>query len=408
LKEKGKAILDWFKVWISDKRENEETGQNDETNEEALTHLIRTLTIEMKKCRRQVGIVLNSEEKLQLQLNKHRNIVTKLQVELIKAAGQNNDRYALELIRKRKRYDQTVQQLEQQLAKHSSISDTIQETVRRIELKVEEARRKKLLLATQRQAYETSRKLSAGLEGYGGDNLLDAIEDDLTFLQAETRLSLDIDVERIGVEELERRLEEHAIEQHTDVPDEDELANLKLLISDERETLESLPDLTTSTNVFVISDDEKPPQQNKELPLRNETPVSNEIATAPEVAAPPVTTSDTAPPPVTTSDTAPPASVNESLPEANHDATEREMSEEDRELAMLKKELAMKEAELDSIDSLKEATDSSKEINKPQIQKTRPPVQVESNQETIMIINDDDDIDQRERTRPDILFITDD
>ena len=198
--------------------------------------------VELKKCKRQVGIVVKSQDKLKQQINRHTNIVTKLQVEILKAAGANQDERARDLIRKRKRFEQTLQQLKRQLNKHKSVSDTIQETVRKIELKIEEARRKKLLLATQRQAYETSKRLTDGLHGEGG-NLLEEIDDDVTFLQTETRLALDIDVDRIGLDDFDNQLDEHEHQLLTEryVTEDEELAQLKQRLDDEKDAVQVLP-----------------------------------------------------------------------------------------------------------------------------------------------------------------------
>lgn len=194
-------MFDKLRVWLASRLRKRTPAVPDRDADAALGDLIRTLTTELRTCKRQVSIVVAAEDKLKQQVARHANAVTKLQVEALKAAGAGQDERALDLIRKRKRYEATAKGLERQLAKHRSVSDTIQETVRKIELKIEEARRKKLLLATQRQAYETSRRLSDGLHAPGGGNLLDEIEDDVTFLQTETRLALDIDVDRIGIEE---------------------------------------------------------------------------------------------------------------------------------------------------------------------------------------------------------------
>ena len=369
----------------------------------------------MKKCRRQVGIVLKSEEKLQLQLNKHRNIVTKIQVELIKAAGQNDDRKALELIRKRKRFDQTVEQLEQQLAKHKSISDTIQETVRRIELKIEEARRKKLLLATQRQAFETSRKLTYGLEGHGGDNLLDAIEDDLTFLQAETRLSLDIDVDRIGVEELERRLEEHSREEQEEIPDEEELAILKDRITSERETLEALPESTLSEERLMIIDDTDSQKAEPSSPSCSEVAEPEHEETFPSQNEDTQARDKDAQTQSQDEDAQVPTEHSENLERGTSPTEEMQppkenITEEDKELAMLKRELAMKEAQLDAMENNQSVTDDQSlvgtETRKPASTHQRRPLEKPS-QQTILIIDDDEEEKHRDANEPDILFIED-
>ena len=198
-------MLTKLRWWLSRRMGNDTTEADDEPQDAdtALGNLIRTLTSELRTCKRQVSIVMASEEKLKQQVARHINMVTKLEVESLKAAGLGHDERALDIIRKKKRYEATVEQLKRQLAKHRSVSDTIQETVRKIELKIEEARRKKLLLVTQRQAYETSRRLSDGLQATRGGNLLEEIEDDVSFLQTETRLALDIDVDRIGLEDLD-------------------------------------------------------------------------------------------------------------------------------------------------------------------------------------------------------------
>ena len=254
--------------------------------------MIKTLGVELKKCKRQVGIVVKSQDKLKQQINRHTNIVTKLQVEILKAAGANQDERARDLIRKRKRFEQTLQQLKRQLNKHKSVSDTIQETVRKIELKIEEARRKKLLLATQRQAYETSKRLTDGLHGEGG-NLLEEIDDDVTFLQTETRLALDIDVDRIGLDDFDTQLEEHEHQLLTEryVTEDEELTQLKQRLDDEKDAVQVLPEGDSSdvSEEAPSSTEEEEGEEAAALP--QEEPQEEEKAEEGEeaVAAPPQT-----------------------------------------------------------------------------------------------------------------------
>ena len=284
--------------------------------------------LELKKCKRQVNIVTRSQDKLKQQVNRHKNLLTKMQVEILKAAGSQEDARAKELIRKRKRFEQTLHQLERQLNKHKSVADTTQETVRKIELKIEEARRKKLLLATQRQAYETSKRLTDGLHGSSG-NLLEEIDDDVTFLQTETRLALDIDVDRIGLDDFDARLEEHEEEfsKSNYITEDEELAQLKSRIDENKEGEE----------VLLDESEDKP----REAKPREQASPQTEPEQEPESPAPEAEKEPETPAPEAEKEPESLAPEAEKEPETPEPVGEEETSE-DEELAALKQQLAQK------------------------------------------------------------------
>ncbi len=406
-KEERSIIFENLKDWLSSKLGAEE--EEEKTAEQALGELIKTLGTELKKCKRQVGIVVKSQDKLKQQINRHTNIVTKLQVEILKAAGGNQDERARDLIRKRKRFEQTLQQLKRQLNKHKSVSDTIQETVRKIELKIEEARRKKLLLATQRQAYETSKRLTDGLHGEGG-NLLEEIDDDVTFLQTETRLALDIDVDRIGLDDFETQLDEHDTEllEARFVTEDEELAQLKQRLDDEKDDVKLLPDDAPDP---VRRAEPAPEKEAETAPGEEEEEAEAAPLSEPEEA--PEATQEAAPGEEEASE---PAALSEEETEAAPPVAE------DDELAELKRQLAEQGGEV--IEKAQKAAEEAQArvdadgppegAPTPRAAGGRPPrrrprlaPQPQAPQDGPLII-DDDGSDAPAAGQPDLLIIDDD
>lgn len=210
--------------------------------EQVMDSIIATMSVRLRKCKGQVAIVLASQKRLQEQLNQNINMVTQYQVKALAAVGRGEDELARELLRKKKRYEDTVEKLKKDLTKHKRTSDGLMELVRRLELKLEETKRNKLLLLTQKECYETSQIIEEGFAGedseLGFQDILESLEDDVNSLRYASEVGVEVETEALDHDE-------HLALPEGDVDPEDR--DPKQALEDEldalRERLHSNPEL---------------------------------------------------------------------------------------------------------------------------------------------------------------------
>ncbi len=166
--------------------------------------VIATMSVRLRKCKGRVAILLASQKRLQEELNRNINMVTQYQVKALAAVGRGEDELARDLLRKKKRYEETVKKLKGDLLKHKRASDSLMELVRQLELKLEETKRNKLLLLTQKECYETSQVIE---DGFAGDDelaiqdVLENLEDDVNTLKFASQVGVEIESEALDHED---------------------------------------------------------------------------------------------------------------------------------------------------------------------------------------------------------------
>lgn len=235
--------------------------------EQVMDSIIATMSVRLRKCKGQVAIVLASQKRLQEQLNQNINMVTQYQVKALAAVGRGEDELARELLRKKKRYEDTVEKLKRDLSKHKRTSDGLMELVRRLELKLEETKRNKLLLLTQKECYETSQIIEEGFAGeeseLGFQDILESLEDDVNSLRYATEVGVEVETEALDHEE------------HLALPggdeDIDESMDPKQALEDEldalRERLTANPELleeaVNADVLHLVEEDDDEPEEDE-------------------------------------------------------------------------------------------------------------------------------------------------
>lgn len=237
--------------------------------EQVMDSIIATMSVRLRKCKGQVAIVLASQKRLQEQLNQNINMVTQYQVKALAAVGRGEDELARELLRKKKRYEDTVEKLRRDLAKHKRTSDGLMELVRRLELKLEETKRNKLLLLTQKECYETSQIIEEGFSGedseLGFQDILESLEDDVNSLRYASEVGVEVETEALEHEEpLALPEGEDILDDAVDPKEalEDELEALRERLSANPELLEE----AVNADILHVVDDEDDEEASDEDP----------------------------------------------------------------------------------------------------------------------------------------------
>lgn len=229
--------------------------------------LIANMSVKLRKAKGQVAILLAGQKRLQDQLHSNMNMVTQYQVKALAAVGRGEDELARDLLKKKRRYEKTVEQLEDEYRNYKRTSDRLMETVRLLELKLEETKRKKLLLLTQRECYETSALIEDGHDGTEtGESfreMLEDIEDEVNAKKWSTQVGLEVENEALDFEEEEdeRLMLDEGTEEEAAGSLDDELDELRSKLSANPNLLE---EAQSSQVMHLIGDEDEEEDEDEE------------------------------------------------------------------------------------------------------------------------------------------------
>ncbi|MBI4858823.1 MAG: PspA/IM30 family protein [Candidatus Riflebacteria bacterium] len=211
---KAKGFLLWLFGWEDPVR----------TPEQIIDGHIHEMTVTMGRCKVQVAKLIQEQRVLQEKIHKNTNQITHCVREARNAATRNEEEAARDHLRKKHKHEQVGKALQKQLDFFKSQSEQLVDTVRNLELKLDETKRKKMLLMTQRQCAEAQLLLHGAGDGAGGEGvkaLLTELEEDVMQKQAKAFLETDLNSTSLP-EPTEQELREGSAQQV-----EDELEQLK-------------------------------------------------------------------------------------------------------------------------------------------------------------------------------------
>ena len=138
---KAKGFLLWLFGWAEPVR----------TPEQVIDGHIQQMTVTLGRCKVQVAKLIKEQRELQEKIHRNSNQITHHLREARNSTVRSEDESAREHLRAKKKYEQLGGSLQKQLAFFKSQAETLVDTVRTLELRLDETKRKKMLLLTQRQ-----------------------------------------------------------------------------------------------------------------------------------------------------------------------------------------------------------------------------------------------------------------
>lgn len=213
---KAKGFLLWLFGWEEPVR----------TPEQIIDGHIQEMTVTLGRCKVQVAKLIKEQRDLQEKIHRNTNQITHHLREARNSAARNEEEGAREHLRAKKKYEQLGDSLQKQLAFFKGQAEKLVDTVRNLELRLDETKRKKMLLLTQRQCAEAQLLLNGAggdAEGEGVRELLTNLEEEVLEKQAKAMLETDLRSGGALPEITDAELRDGAVAQQV----EDELAALK-------------------------------------------------------------------------------------------------------------------------------------------------------------------------------------
>jgi phage shock protein A len=183
---KARGFLLWLFGWEEPIR----------TPEQVLDVNINEMTVTLSRCKIQVAKLLKEQKDLQDKYNRNLNQITHHQREARNCMVRQEEEAAREHVRNKQKFEQYGGQLQKQLASFKSKAEQLVDTVRNLEARLDETKRKKMLLLTQKQCAEAQLLLSGSEQnegdGPGLKELLTSLEDQVLEKQAKVMVEADL------------------------------------------------------------------------------------------------------------------------------------------------------------------------------------------------------------------------
>ena len=124
-----------------------------ENPEKVLGQLIVEMNEELIESKKSVAVAIADEKRLQRELKKQQQSATEWEANAMKAVNAGNDELAKKALARKQEHDEYVDSYQEQFdAQHSSV-EQLKDSLRQLQDKIDEAKRKKnLLIARQRRA----------------------------------------------------------------------------------------------------------------------------------------------------------------------------------------------------------------------------------------------------------------
>ena len=182
---KAKGFLLWLFGWEEPVR----------SPEQIIDGHIQEMTVTLGRCKVQVAKLIKEQRDLQEKIHRNTNQITHHLREARNSAARNEEEGAREHLRAKKKYEQLGDSLQKQLMFFKGQAEKLVDTVRNLELRLDETKRKKMLLLTQRQCAEAQLLLSGNgneADGEGVRELLVNLEEEVLEKQAKAMLETDL------------------------------------------------------------------------------------------------------------------------------------------------------------------------------------------------------------------------
>ena len=147
-----------------------------EDPEKILNQLILDMREQMVTAKKQVAVAIADEKRLQKQFQDNAAAAAEWERKAMLAVNAGRDDLAVEALNRQKSAQDLAQEYEKQYNLQKAATDKLRESLRQLNDKVEEARRKKdLLIARQRRA-EAQQQIHDTISGLGDNSAFDSFE----------------------------------------------------------------------------------------------------------------------------------------------------------------------------------------------------------------------------------------
>jgi phage shock protein A len=166
-----------------------------ENPEKILNQLILDMREQLISAKKQVAVAIADEKKLKKQLDNELRLASEWEKKAMMAVRADRDDLATEALNRQKEHQKLADEYQKQWEMQKQATDKLRASLRQLNEKIDEAKRKKdLLIARQRRA-EAQKKIQDTMSGLGDTSAFDAFDrmsDKVDTIEAEAEASAEL------------------------------------------------------------------------------------------------------------------------------------------------------------------------------------------------------------------------
>ncbi len=172
-----------------------------EDPEKILNQLIIDMREQLIEAKKQVAVSIADEKRLKKQLDNELNLAREWEKKAMMAIRAGRDDLAKEALNRKGEHDQLATEFQAQWEAQKAAADKLRDALRRLNSKIEEAKRKKNLLIARKKRAEAQKTIQATLSNIGDTNAFDAfnrMEEKIGRMEAEAEAEAELAEEMTG------------------------------------------------------------------------------------------------------------------------------------------------------------------------------------------------------------------
>jgi len=180
-----------------------------EDPEKMLNQMMMDMKDQLLKAKQQVTVAIADEKKLKAQLDNEIEQAKHWEMRAMQAVESGNDELAKEALARKAEHDSIAEEFRVQWEGQKSSVEKLKESLRLLNKKIEEAKRKKNLLVAKAKRSEAQQKIHetmAGLNDTSAFETFDKMEEKVSDLEAKALAAEEISQEVVG-DQLEKKFE---------------------------------------------------------------------------------------------------------------------------------------------------------------------------------------------------------
>jgi phage shock protein A len=192
-----------------------------EDPEKMMDQMIREMQEQLREAKIEVAKAIADEKRMEQQLKQNQVQVQSWESKAMLALKKGDENLATEALKQKKSYDQLVTSIQPQWEQQNQLSSKLKDSLRALESKIDEARRKKDILGARQKRAEAQKKIQevmTGLSDRSAFATFDRMEKKV--MEVEAQADAAVELESVSLDDQFK-----ALEAGSDV--QDELAALK-------------------------------------------------------------------------------------------------------------------------------------------------------------------------------------
>ena len=172
-----------------------------EDPEKILNQLILDMREQLIEAKKQVAVAIADEKRLKKQLDNELNLSREWEKKAMMAVRAGRDDLAKEALTRKSEHDNLSSEFQGQWESQKAAADQLRDALRRLNAKIEEAKRKKNLLIARQKRAEAQRKIQETMAGLNDTNAFDTfakMEEKITRMEAEAEASAELAEDMTG------------------------------------------------------------------------------------------------------------------------------------------------------------------------------------------------------------------